>query len=1604
MSDKNELAKCQLLEQAVSHAQDELDFSQSKRFVPFLKHYYADVAPEDLIARNAFDLFGAALTHWQLAGQRTPDQARIRVYNPDFDEHGWQSSHSIVEIVNQDMPFLVDSVGMALNRFGITKHLIIHPVLPLSRNTDGQLEGLCDRSASSCHLESFIHVEIDRQTDPATLERIGTELDKVLQEVRAAVEDWPRIIERVALARTEIEQAGESCAEIAEFMQWLQNSHFTFLGYRQYDLVKQGRHDTLKVVAGSGLGILREQEGQEQSKSFAALPAEVRKLAHDSERLILTKANSRANIHRPSYLDYVGVKRVDSQGKVIGEHRFLGLYTANVYNGSPNDIPVVRRKLGQVLARAGYLPGSHKEKTLQNILETYPRDELFEIPVETLINISRGIVNLQERQRARLFVREDVYRRYLSCLVYVPRDNYNTEVRLKMQAILQQAFGGTSTEYYVTLSESILARIEFIVRIPTGHKPEYDLDALEAQIAQACRRWRDDLAQALLEHFGEEHGTRLLRSYGDAFPVSYREDYQARSAVHDLEKIERLREDGAIAMHLYHDKARADRVHFKLLRLNAPISLSQSLPMLENMGVQVLDEHPYCLHSNDGRSIWISDFALQLSADDLFETDISRENFQQAFAHIFRGEVENDGLNRLVVLAGLNWREVTLLRAYSRYLRQAGLTFNQTYIEQCLAHYAGIAHQLVELFHLRLSPEESQRNPRQAERLEAEIRQELDKVENLDDDRILNSFLTVILCTLRSNFFQPDKHGQNKPYLSFKLNSRDIGFLPLPRPMVEIWVYSPRMEGIHLRGGKVARGGLRWSDRMEDFRTEVLGLVKAQMVKNAVIVPVGSKGGFVCKQLPPASDRDAFQAEGVECYKTFIRGLLDLTDNLLGNEVAPPQNVVRLDDDDPYLVVAADKGTASFSDIANAISQEYGFWLDDAFASGGSAGYDHKKMAITARGAWESVKRHFRELGIDTQTQEFSVVGIGDMSGDVFGNGMLRSQHIRLLAAFDHRHIFIDPDPDTAASFAERERLFRLPRSSWADYNPALISGGGGIYPRSAKSIKPSAQACAVLGIEPGSYSPAELIHEILKAPVDLLYNGGIGTYIKASRQNHSEANDRANDILRVNANELRCKVIAEGGNLGLTQPARVEYALCGGRINTDAIDNSGGVDCSDHEVNIKILLNGALSAGDLTLKQRNKLLADMTDEVAELVLRDNYQQTQAISLAEMLAAPMLNVHARFIQFHEKAGKLNRRLEYLPSEEEIADRRLARQGLTRPELAVLLAYAKITMYESLLDSHVPGALEFTLMLAEYFPKPICKRFADQMYEHYLKYEIIATHVTNTIVNRMGITFAFRLGEETGATAAEVAFAWAIACEVFRARHFWQQLEALDNQVPAQIQMQMQTEFRKLIERATRWMLRNSRALADHGEVAKKFAAGIEQLLPILPHILHGSERSNSQRRADEYREAGVPEGLAQHIALCEPLVSVLDIIEISHTSRLDLVQVAGAYFDLGTKLQLDWLLHSINSLPRDNRWQTLARSALRDDLYRQHRALAALVLQTAHAISPEESVDMWLEHRANSINSCMQIFSELQAQSSQDLAMLSAALREVRNHLLGGNG
>ena len=1210
---------------------------QAALIVRFAQQYYAGTAAEDLAGTDVANLYGAMLSHFNALRRRLPGTEKVHVYNPDFEQSGWQSTHTIVETVTDDMPFLVDSVRMALNARGLTTHLVIHPVMHFVRDDEGNLLDVLRREEhrEGALNEAVMHAEVDRQTEREVLEGIRMDLERTLRDVRVVVEDWLAMREKVRETLDELSSNpppvdAETLGEGREFLQWIDNNHFTFFGYREYVLESEGGEDVLRAVADSGLGVMRNPGESKVSESFSALPLEVRRMARLPELLVITKGNFRSTVHRPSYMDYVGVKRFDEKGQVVGERRFLGLYTSAAYNRNPRVIPLLRKKVANIVEAAGYLPNSHAGKAVLNILETFPRDMLFQIPEDQLLQTAMGILHLQERQRIRLFVYRDRYSRFFSCIVYVPRERFNTNIRLKMQRILEESLGGDSSDFTVQLSESVLARLYFVIRTRPGVTVDYDVNRIEAQLVEVSRAWTDDLYDALLDQYGEERGTRLYRRYGSAFRADYTEEYSARVAVHDIEKIETLDDSGSIAMTLYRPlEAPGDILQFKLFRYKKPITLSDALPMLENMGLTVRAEHPSEIRPS-GDCVWMHDFGMVYQGGQVHLDDV-RELFQEAFARIWAGDVQNDGFNQLVLCAHLSWREIVILRAYCKFLHQAGVTFSQSYMVQALTGNAPIARLLVKMFHARFDPYAEGDREAAVAAINEDIVPRLDAVANLDEDRILRSFLGLIQATLRTNYYQGAGEGVEKPYVSFKLDPKKIPELPEPRPMYEIFVYSPRVEGVHLRGGPVARGGLRWSDRREDFRTEVLGLVKAQMVKNAVIVPVGSKGGFVPKQLP-SGDRDAIQREGIECYRTFIRGLLDVSDNFVGGVSVPPSEVVRHDGDDPYLVVAADKGTATFSDIANEIAGEYGFWLGDAFASGGSAGYDHKGMGITARGAWESVKRHFRELGLDTQMEDFTVVGIGDMGGDVFGNGMLLSEHIKLLGAFNHMHIFLDPDPDPAKSFAERQRLFNLPRSTWEDYDKSLISAGGGVFARSAKSIELSEQMCQLLEIERGRLTPNEVIKALLRAPVDLLWNGGIGTYAKASTEQNADAGDRANDALRVNASELRCRVIAEGGNLGFTQRARIEFARKGGRINTDAIDNAGGVDCSDHEVNIKILLNAPIENGDMTQKQRNELLEQMTAEVGELVLRSNYLQTQALSLAVAHAPVLLEVHVRLMK------------------------------------------------------------------------------------------------------------------------------------------------------------------------------------------------------------------------------------------------------------------------------------------------------------------------------------------------------------------------------------
>jgi len=1445
----------------------------------FVRRYFAGALALDLAERSEDELYGAVMAHWRLTRKRMPGQPAIRVYNPTLEADGWVSDHTVVAMVNDDMPFLVDSTTAFLVSEGLHVHQVVHPVMGVLRDETGVISAVGDPSASGgVRPESLIQYQVDLKSSPETLEGLARGIERVLADVRGAVRDWRPMLGKAAeviamVERSTLPVLEDERQETMAFLRWIADNHFTFLGYRDYTVKTDDAGAVqYEVVPDSGLGLLRDPSVRPMGLDAGpqGLPPEIAEFVHAPSLLLVTKTAMRSTVHRGVPMDVIGLKLFEPSGRVIGERRFVGLFTSTAYNRSPLEIPLLRRKVKRVLERSGLAPNGHDHKALQHILETYPRDELFQIDPDALLEIGLGILGVEERRRVGVFMRHDPFERFVSVLVYVPRERYNTEVRSRVEQLMLATFAGRNPSYAAQVSDHPLARIHYLIDTTPGRTPPYDVAELEARIGEIIRSWSDQLSAALIARHGEEAGTALYRRYGSGFPAGYVEDFSPQLAVADIERIEAARANGQLSISLSRrtDDA-AGRLSFKIFRAGQPVALSELLPPLENMGLRVLTERPYQVKiagaaAGEAASVWIQDLSILLAGG--LEVDVAqvREAFQQAFEKVWTAEAEDDGFNKLVLCAGLNWREVVVLRAVAKYLRQARIPFSQAYMEETLVRNARLAGLLAKFFIARFDP--AQAGAQGAAAVRAEIIGALDKVASVDEDRILRRFLNVIESTLRTNYFQPAADGAFKPYLSFKLESGALEELPLPRPLYEIFVYSPRMEGIHLRGGKVARGGIRWSDRREDFRTEVLSLMKAQMVKNSVIVPVGAKGGFIVKRPPVDGNRDAVQEEGIACYRTLIRGMLDLTDNRARDAIVPPKSVMRHDGDDPYLVVAADKGTATFSDIANALSAEYGFWLGDAFASGGAAGYDHKKMAITARGAWESVKRHFRELGRDIALDSFTCVGVGDMSGDVFGNGALQSRTMRLLAAFNHRHIFIDPNPDPERSYAERERLFKLPRSNWSDYDRSALSAGGDIFERSAKSIKLSPEASAALGLSRDTFTPNELIKTLLRAEVDLLFFGGIGCFVKASTETDADANDRSNDATRVDAKALRAKIIGEGANLGMTQRARIEYALNGGALNTDAIDNSGGVDCSDHEVNIKILLDAVVQEGDMTAKQRNQLLAEMTDDVAALVLRNNYQQTQTISIEQSRAPELLGSHARLIRGLERRGRLDRAVEFLPSDEALAERDQAHQGLTRPEIAVLLSYAKSAVYQALHDDPVLDESYFKGDLERYFPERLRERCASAIPQHRLRREIIGTVVVNSLVNRGGPHFLVEVVEETSESAGDVIRAYATARQVYGMRELWDSIEALDAKIPAKLQIGLLTEVHHLLEHGTLWFLRTRQPGFEIMGTVDGFAPGVRELAANIERLLAPEDAAALQQRVGALGAAGVPAALAQRMA------------------------------------------------------------------------------------------------------------------------------------------
>lgn len=1556
------------------------------------------------------------LAHLALGRRRTPGTAVWRVYRPS----GSEGLGAAVQIVTDDMSLLVESVTAMLNRQGVGISQFAHPILTVERDDSGNLMSLGDRGIQ----ESWMHVQLDSEVEDSALDAIEAHLGKVLADVRQVVGDTPDMKALQLRIADELASAAETASgritpeefsDTARLLRWMADGNYAVLGYRRFEGTKDGS----RTVAGSGLGVLRSDavtEGPMSLPPVADLP--------DRPLLVLTQGSFPATVHRAVYPYFVGVSILDDEGNIVGEHRFLGVFTVVALHENVLAIPLIERRVREVIARAGVDLHSYSGQAMLEVIQSFPRTELFSSDAETLFETVHAVHSIGLRRQVRLFVREDTFGRFVSCLVYLPRDRYTTRVRLAMQHLLWREFGPGTVDYTARVTENDLALLHVTIRRDPDSEPvrldvsEANRERVQALLTEASRSWDDRITDLVRESPGVD--PELVQRYSRVLPDGYKEDFEPSRALADIARLEALA-PGAIDVLLYRAVDSAPGAwRFTLFVGGDGISLSQVLPVLQSLGVEVLDERPHVVQRLDGVQCWIYDFGLSVPADlrasvevDLdaqvpLETSTApltevQKRFTAAFGAVWFGRAEADRFNELVLRAGMSWRQAVVLRAYAKYLRQATFPYSQFHIEGIALTHPQTAFALVQLFEAMFDPEK-QDDIRVAE-LDEQLRASIDEVLSLDADRILRGMFSLVKATLRTNFYVVDADDRSRDYLSVKLDPSRISELPKPRPAFEIYVYSPEVEGVHLRFGAVARGGLRWSDRREDFRTEVLGLVKAQAVKNAVIVPVGAKGGFVVKNPPlptgdPAADRTATLETGKACYTTFISGLLDITDNVHAatGEVVTPDRVVRKDDQDRYLVVAADKGTATFSDLANSVAAKYDFWLGDAFASGGSVGYDHKGMGITARGAWESVKRHFRELGVDTQTEDFTTVGVGDMSGDVFGNGMLLSRHIRLVGAFDHRHIFLDPNPDAASSFVERQRLFELPRSSWADYDKSLISEGGGVWDRTVKSVPIAESVRIALGLAEGvtKLSPPELMQAILSAPVDLLWNGGIGTYVKASTETNAQVGDKSNDAVRVDGQDLRVKVIGEGGNLGVTALGRIEFSANGGHINTDAIDNSAGVDCSDHEVNIKILLDSLVRSQLLPTQERNPLLASMTDDVAALVLADNIAQNALLGISRVTAPQMLGVHRRQLTDLTKARGLDRKLEALPTDKEIERRLEVGVGLTSPELATLTAHVKLSLKDDLLATELPDNDFFAQQIPQYFPTAVRDRFETEIKAHPLRRQIVATMLVNEVIDNGGITYAYRLAEETGASSTDSIRAYAAVREVFALDEVWSRIRSAG--VSAEIENELIVESCRLLDRASRWFLANRpQPIAVGAEVAR-YSAAYRATAPLVPGLLAGHQLDDLLVRAQSVIDRGAPEALALEVFRLLDVYCLLDIADIADIADHDITEVAELYYALDAHLGIDWLLSAVSGLERGDRWHSLARLALRDDLYSSLRQLTMEVLAGGEpGESPQEKIDEWESTNASRLSRARAALVEIFESGTLDLATLSVAARQVRS-------
>ncbi len=1584
----------------------------------FAGRYFASTSRTDLNTFTDEFIYGNLLRAWDFVQSLDSARPNIQIKHFDAVERDQRSSTQIL-ILLDDMPFLVDSTRQALLRSSVVIKRLNNAVFYAERaaavipktgskqhSTLGKLKRILPAPALGMKAEALICFDCVR-INKAECKDIENEIRDTLKNVGAAVKDYPAMCKQMASIRDGLAKYAKralvskvNIQESIAFISWLLANHFTFLGYEKYYITGTGKSPVIELQKKSLLGVSRFKSDIKPKVKISTLSKGAGELILKKKICNFAKSGTRSKVHRPAYCDYVLLKEFDDQGEVSVEHRFLGLYTSTVYFQEVLDIPLIRQKVKSVLKQSGFAKNGHNIKDLLQVINVFPRDELFQIRRSQLLYTATEITRIQDSRDSRLFIRKDLYGKFFSCLVYVSRDTFSTKIRLLIQKLLQDRLHGEEVEFNVYASESVFTRVHFIFHVPEIEKVDYKVTEIEAEMVQLIKPWEESFFDALQVQHSDIEAGKLFIDYVDCFSLAYKESYDGETAVAGISDIERVTESRKVAVNLSPCVSDGQaEFSFKIYSYTEQLHLSDVDPILENLGLNIVSEKTFKLQLNGNDVVWLHDFSLYRAKPLGRYSNETRKIFEDAFTAIWNEEIDDDGFNELVTTAEISWRNAALLRAYASYLKQIQFGYSVVYIAEILSSHRHICRLLIQYFDELFNPKPRGSAGKGAKLTRSQLLAEIENVSILSEDSVLRTYLNLFDATLRTNYFQVDSNsGEAKNYFSFKLDPSQILGMPKPTPKFEVFVFSRQMEGVHLRGGKVARGGLRWSDRREDYRTEILGLVKAQQVKNSVIVPVGAKGGFVIKRNTSDLDRQQLAELGVLCYQTFIRGLLDITDNLLGDEVRPPPSVIRRDDDDPYLVVAADKGTATFSDIANHLATAYGFWLGDGFASGGSNGYDHKQMGITAKGAWVSVQRHFRELGVDIQRQDFSVVGIGDMSGDVFGNGMLLSKHICLVAAFNHLHIFIDPEPDAARSFTERSRLFKKPGSSWTDYNARLISKGGGIFSRQSKSIAISAQMKARFDIEQKLLTPDQLISALLTSPVDLLWNGGIGTYVKARTENHLEVGDKANDSLRVNGNQLRCKVLAEGGNLGLTQLARIEYAMRGGISLTDFIDNSAGVDCSDHEVNIKILLNTLNQKTRLTEKTRSTLLQDMTEEVSELVLENNYRQVQTIGLANSEMQFRNKEYAGLISYLEKNAGLIRELEYLPTIDQMEERTVKQQYLARPEISTVTSYMKMYLKQELVGAEYIDEDYLHNYLYAAFPNSLVEKYRTEILSHPLRRELVATQLANFVVNLVGPSFIYRMVDSTGASCGEVVKATVIAKDIFQIERYWEQIETLDYKIGAGTQAAMMTGLTRLLRRATRWLLRNRESTMGFAQAYSKYARQTESIRQLFPAKLPPDFQSMFAEKHSDLMANEVPETLATQITQCEFLFPATSVIEISDRTEENLTAVVDVYFAVGEELQLNWLGKMINQLRVSNNWQALARETYLDDLSWQQRILTANIVTTIRKSgSANARVRQWSELHEASLHRAKEMLHLLQSEQEPDYSMFSVVLRELQS-------